>query len=74
MAMDFFGAQARAKRLTLWLVVLLIVAVLGMFAAAVAVVALARLLIGGAALAKALGDLASSIPSRRTRCGPWLGC
>lgn len=47
MAMDFFGAQARAKRLTLWLVVLLVVAVLGMIAAAVAAVALAMLLLDG---------------------------
>ncbi|QTP55777.1 M48 family metallopeptidase [Billgrantia sulfidoxydans] len=45
--MDFFGAQARAKRLTAWLVVLLVVAVLGMIVAAVAVIALAMLLLDG---------------------------
>ncbi|WP_104202090.1 M48 family metallopeptidase [Billgrantia saliphila] len=45
--MDFFGAQARARRLTLWLVALLIVAVLGMVAAAVLVVALATVLLEG---------------------------
>ncbi|WP_111413789.1 M48 family metallopeptidase [Billgrantia lactosivorans] len=60
--MDFFGAQERAKRLTVWLVVLLVIAVLGMIAAAVAVVALATLLLdggqpGGDPLARALDPL-----------------
>ncbi|QOR39600.1 M48 family metallopeptidase [Billgrantia diversa] len=45
--MDFFGAQERARRLTIWLVLLLIVAVAGMMAAAVAVVALAMVLLDG---------------------------
>lgn len=60
--MDFFGAQERARRLSLWLVVLLIVAVVGMIAAAVAVIALAMVLIdggqpGGDPLARALDPL-----------------
>ncbi|NIC07940.1 M48 family metallopeptidase [Billgrantia bachuensis] len=45
--MDFFGAQERARRLTAWLVLLLIVAVIGMVVAAVAVVALAMVLLDG---------------------------
>ncbi|MGQ4879533.1 M48 family metallopeptidase [Billgrantia sp. LNSP4103-1] len=60
--MDFFGAQARARRLTAWLVVLLLVAVIGMIAAAVAVVVIAMALLdggqpGGDPLARALDPL-----------------
>src|SRR5690554_2585825 len=43
--MNFFDAQRRARRLTLWLIVLLTVAVVGMIAAAVAVVVLAMALL-----------------------------
>ncbi|MGR4067470.1 M48 family metalloprotease [Billgrantia sp. C5P2] len=45
--MDFFGAQERARRLTVWLVLLLMMAVIGMIAAAVAVVTLAMVLLDG---------------------------
>ncbi|MGR2740269.1 M48 family metallopeptidase [Billgrantia sp. Q4P2] len=45
--MDFFGAQERARRLTVWLVVLLFMAVVGMIGAAVVVVALAMALLDG---------------------------
>ncbi len=45
--MDFFGAQAQARRLTLWLVVLLLVAVVGMVVATVLVVTLAVALLEG---------------------------
>ncbi|MFQ3787736.1 M48 family metallopeptidase [Halomonas sp. A29] len=45
--MDFFGAQQRARRLTVWLVALLLMAVVGMIGAAVVVVALAMALLDG---------------------------
>jgi Zn-dependent protease with chaperone function len=45
--MDFFGAQAHARRLTLWLVILLLVAVVGMVVATVLVVTLAVALLDG---------------------------
>lgn len=45
--MDFFGAQAHARRLTLWLVFLLLVAVVGMVVVTVLVVTLAVALLDG---------------------------
>ncbi|WP_010627341.1 M48 family metallopeptidase [Halomonas sp. KM-1] len=45
--MDFFGAQAQARRLTLWLVFLLLVAVIGMVVVTVLVVTLAVALLDG---------------------------
>ncbi|MCE8003685.1 M48 family metallopeptidase [Billgrantia ethanolica] len=45
--MDFFGAQAQARRLTLWLVILLLIAVVGMVAVTVLVVTLAVALLDG---------------------------
>ncbi|MBA2779241.1 M48 family metallopeptidase [Billgrantia kenyensis] len=60
--MDFFGAQEQARRLTLWLIMLLVIAVAGMIAATVAVVALALVLLeggqpGGVALDRVLDPI-----------------